>query len=76
MRLLDGGADVLIADLSLPDMDGTHLAERARQASPGLRVIIATGHGRDLGGLTLPHVRLDKPFTAVRLRDALVEATA
>ena len=76
LRLLDGGADVLIADLSLPDMDGAHLAEQARQASPGLRVIIATGHGRDLSSLALPHVRLDKPFTAVRLRDALAEAMA
>ncbi len=76
LHLLDGGADVLIADLSLPDMDGTHLAAQARQASPGLRVIIATGHGRELGGPALPHVRLDKPFTAVRLRDALVEAMA
>ncbi len=76
LHLLDGGADVLIADLSLPDMDGMHLAAQARQASPGLRVIIATGHGRDLDGPARTHVRLDKPFTAVRLRDALAEAMA
>jgi two-component system cell cycle response regulator CpdR len=40
LRLHPGGVQGLLADLSLPDMDGGELAERARDLVPGLRVVL------------------------------------
>lgn len=35
---------LLITDLTLPNMDGEQLLERARERTPGLRAIIASGY--------------------------------
>ena len=42
--------DILIADISLPDMSGIELAEMARRINPRLGVIFATAH------LTVPGI--------------------
>jgi len=36
--------DVIIADVSLPDMSGIELAALARQVAPNIGVIFSTGH--------------------------------
>jgi CheY-like chemotaxis protein len=39
------GVQCLLADLSLPDMDGRELAARARDLVPGLRVVLMAAPG-------------------------------
>jgi two-component system response regulator HydG len=39
------GADLLITDLMLPDLDGIAVLKRAKQLRPTVEVIVITGHG-------------------------------
>lgn len=39
------GADLLITDLMLPDLDGIAVLKRAKQLRPSVEVIVITGHG-------------------------------
>lgn len=58
--------DVLVTDLSLPQMSGTELAARLKDSVPGLGVLVLTGHPRD----AIPgpcHAYLQKPFTDTSL---------
>ena len=83
LRLLDrqeGRVDLLFTDVVLPSgMTGAVLAERARAARPGLKVLFTTGYARNA---IVHHGRLDpgvdlitKPFgfseLAGRVRDVL-----
>ena len=43
LRALAAGADLLITDVGLPDMNGEDLADTAVAALPGLAVLIASG---------------------------------
>ncbi len=43
--LLDEEADVLVADLKMPGMDGVELMQKALSALPDLQCIVLTGHG-------------------------------
>ncbi len=65
----DPAISIMIADLGLPDMDGTALIARARQLRPGLRVIVATG--RSAKGVVEGAVPLQKPYGSEDLRRAL-----
>lgn len=64
--LKQGGFDLLITDKNLPDVDGLELLRRAREANPGLQVILMTGfptaetrmHAEELG----VHSYVTKPF--------------
>src|SRR5689334_6226471 len=42
---------ILITDINMPGMDGHELAERARRARPGLRVLQLSGREPRRGGL-------------------------
>lgn len=64
--------DLLMADIGLPDMTGTALAERVRNISQGLPVIFATGHSHVKGAE--PDERtlvLVKPFGTEELKAAI-----
>src|SRR5262245_53095747 len=39
--------DVLLADVTLPDLDGWQVAAAARARRPGVRVVMLTGYDRD-----------------------------
>jgi two-component system response regulator HydG len=39
------GAELVITDLMLPDLDGTELLKRIKQLRPDVEVIVITGHG-------------------------------
>jgi len=70
LGVLDGGAvDVMITDISLPDLSGEVLAARARALRPDLRIIFASGqHPRfPLDGAQL----LLKPFSVEKLMQTL-----
>jgi PAS domain S-box-containing protein len=70
LAVLEGAAaDVMITDISLPDVSGEQLAARARELKPGLRIIFASGqHPRfPLDGAQL----LLKPFGIDKLMQML-----
>ncbi|MBP1204734.1 PAS domain S-box-containing protein [Duganella sp. 1411] len=72
LALLQGAAvDVMITDISLPDLSGEVLAARARALRPGLRIIFASGqHPRfPLEGAQL----LLKPFSVDKLMAMLAD---
>ena len=67
--------DILIADVSLPDMSGIELAEIARRINPRVGVIFATAH------ITVPGISeissaimLAKPFGELGLLQAVAQA--
>src|SRR5579883_2525869 len=41
------GADVLLTDLAMPDMDGMQVLERMRAADPSVPVMMLTAHGSE-----------------------------
>jgi two-component system cell cycle sensor histidine kinase/response regulator CckA len=58
--------DVLVTDLSLPQMSGTELAARLKDSVPDLEVLVLTGHPRE--AIRGPHhAYLQKPFTDTSL---------
>ena len=59
-----GGADLLLTDLGLPDMNGLDLARRAVETVPDLAVLFATGDSAVEGAEALPRSAvLSKPFS-------------
>jgi two-component system cell cycle sensor histidine kinase/response regulator CckA len=76
IALLEGGTalDLLIADLSMPDMDGAEMVRQIRTTRPDLKVVYVTGHID-----TLMNVRplwegeafLEKPINVDNLREAV-----
>jgi len=58
--------DVLVTDLTLPQMSGTELADRLKTSVPELEVLVMSGHPPD--ALRCPHhAYLQKPFTDISL---------
>ena len=41
----EGGADIVISDIKMPDMDGIEMLEELRRRSEDTEVILITGHG-------------------------------
>lgn len=67
----DEGADLLVADIAMPRMDGLDLVQCARLRRPELKVILVSGapHGAELARqIGLPF--LGKPIDIEALRDA------
>lgn len=75
----DGGIDVLITDIGLPDIPGVELAARVRALRPEVRVIFATGYDEQrITGMTdaTRTSFLAKPFAPQALADAISGALA
>lgn len=69
--LAENTVDVLLTDVSLPDLSGIALAQRAKSQNPALPIIFATGYSH-VGIAADPTVRLlPKPFTIESLALAL-----
>jgi len=62
---------ILITDINMPGMDGHELAERARRARPGLRILQLSGREPRRGGL--PMIR--KPFSLEDLANTMKHTT-
>jgi len=77
-RIEDGGIDLLLTDIKMPEIDGMELIKKAKKLDPELLSIIMTGYG------TLETARkairegaydyLLKPFDLVDLRMAVAKA--
>lgn len=63
--------DILMTDFGLPDMTGVELANRARDARPGLPVLFATGHVEVENLPAGPTRQVTKPFTDENLLAAI-----
>jgi PAS domain S-box-containing protein len=72
--------DVLVTDVVMPGMSGQQLAERARERTPGLRVVFMSGHTDDVlvreGARQRDIAFVQKPFTRDALLRAVEEALA
>jgi CheY-like chemotaxis protein len=68
---------LLCTDLGMPGMSGWELIERARQATPGLRILLITGWGEqieaDEARMRGADAVVSKPFDALRLGQLLHE---
>ena len=72
-HLEDGSVDLLLTDIVMPGMDGIELAQRARAAHPGVRVMFITGFAAvamNRGDAPVDSRVLSKPF---HLRELVAE---
>ena len=65
--------DVLLTDLTMPNVGGREVAERLRESQPGLKVIYMSGYAEDLPTGALPPSTsfLGKPFTFAELTETV-----
>ncbi len=68
--------DLVLADLTMPNMTGIELADEVARLAPDLPVVLMTGYGPDALADPGPHIRdtLQKPFRADALARALAGA--
>lgn len=67
-------ADLLLADLDMPELGGDEMVSRVRTTRPDLKVLYVTGHIdrlMDARPLWEGEAFLDKPFTAAGLTEAV-----
>ncbi len=73
-----GDIDLLITDLSMPEMDGVRLINNIRLATPGLPCILCTGYLDALNTLNSPDLDdiqiIKKPFSMPEISSALKKA--
>lgn len=70
----DAEIDVLVVDLTLPDMNGVEMVRQASAFRSDLRVLFATGHNANMIDLDLSkinYVVLSKPYDTQQLAAAL-----
>jgi CheY-like chemotaxis protein len=65
----DRSIEILVADINMPGLSGTELAERARSFRPELKILLLSGRETDAAGFPL----LRKPFIDSDLRRAMAE---
>jgi signal transduction histidine kinase/CheY-like chemotaxis protein len=74
-----GRIDVLLTDVTMPEMTGLELADSLSQTREEMRVVVMSGHAEN--AIHLPHLRrpaafLPKPFTPNELRRQLYAVLA
>jgi DNA-binding NtrC family response regulator len=77
--LIAGGSDVALCDIAMPGEGGLWLVERAREACPGVAIVLATGLGNVHPSITLGGNVVDylvKPFERATVLTAVGLACA
>jgi CheY-like chemotaxis protein len=74
-RFENGKYDVVITDLTMPDMGGDELAASIKARAPNQRLVLITAYAHTLGALN-PQAKnfdfvLSKPFLLENLREAI-----
>ena len=67
-RLKQGGVDLVILDVGLPDMDGKQLATKVRELRATLPILFASGYAENIDVPDGMQV-IGKPFSIDQLRD-------
>jgi CheY-like chemotaxis protein len=72
-RILDGedAVDLLIADYTMPGINGLEIIRHARRQRPGLRVLLITGNAGALDSAAADVPLLRKPFGPAELSRAV-----
>ena len=77
-RFKTDGADLLITDLLLPDLDGMEVLKRAKQLRPAVEVIMITGHGSIEKAIEATRLGaydfIEKPLDRAHLLKAIAKA--
>ena len=72
--------DLLLSDVVMPGMSGTHLARRASEIRPGLKVLYMSGHNEEMlhrqSDIDRANPLLQKPFSTDDLTSMVREALA
>ncbi|HMM63749.1 MAG TPA: response regulator [Mesorhizobium sp.] len=80
IRAAQGGYDLVVSDIRMPEMDGIEMAQAAAAAFPSLRILLMTGYAdqreraEELDGIVLDVMQ--KPFTLAEIRDRVGRALA
>jgi two-component system cell cycle sensor histidine kinase/response regulator CckA len=73
----EGGVDLVVSDVVMPEMDGPTMLAQMRQTNPDLRIIFVSGYAEDAFAKSLPEGQqfnfLPKPFTLSQLVAAVKE---
>lgn len=69
-----GEIDLLVSDVTMPEMEGPELAEKLKIKRPKLKVILLSGYSRAQISLQLGWRFIEKPFRAEELK-AVVDDT-
>ncbi|CAM5486190.1 DNA-binding NtrC family response regulator [Aquamicrobium terrae] len=80
IRAAQGGYDLVVSDIRMPEMDGIEMAQAAAAAFPSLKIMLMTGYAdqreraEELNGIVLDVMQ--KPFTLAEIRDRVGRALA
>jgi two-component system cell cycle sensor histidine kinase/response regulator CckA len=76
----EGGVDLVVSDVVMPEMDGPTLLKEMRKRNPDLKIIFVSGYAEDAFEKHLPEhgqfAFLPKPFTLKQLVAAVKETMA
>ena len=78
--LTEGGFDLLLTDIVMPELDGIALALKVAKDYPELKVLMMTGYAHEQQRVynldVLTHEVIPKPFTLQQIREAARQALA
>lgn len=80
IRTTQGGYDLVVSDIRMPEMDGIDMAVAAAALFPAMRIMLMTGYAdqreraEELNGIIVDVVQ--KPFTLAEIRDRVSRALA
>jgi DNA-binding NtrC family response regulator len=75
-----GGYDIVVSDIRMPEMDGIEMTKEAALKFPGLKIVLMTGYAdqreraEELNGIIL--VVVQKPVTLAEIRSRVEQALA
>ena len=69
-----GPIDLLVSDVTMPEMDGAELAERLKAKRPRLQVILLSGYSHSEIVLQRGWIFIQKPFQMQELRAAVEDS--
>ena len=76
----EGGVDLVVSDVVMPEMDGPTLLKELRQRNPDVKIIFVSGYAEEAFAKNLPsdeqYAFLAKPFTLKQLVAAVKQTMA